>query len=82
MKVRFQERLKEHGGVLKKGTRMVSITTQDGMVWRTKVFADCTYDGDLMAQAGVKYVVGREGMDVYHEDLAGVRTDTPKHQFL
>jgi len=82
VKVRFQERLKEHGGVLKKGTRIVSITTEDGMVWRAKVFADCTYEGDLMAQAGVKYVVGREGIDVYHEDLAGVRANTPKHQFL
>lgn len=82
VKVRFQERLKEHGGVLKEGTRVVSITTEDGTVWRAKVFADCTYEGDLMAQAGVKYVVGREGVDVYHESLAGVRTDTPKHQFL
>lgn len=82
VKVRFQERLKEHGGVLKKETRIVSITTEDGMVWRAKVFADCTYEGDLMAQAGVKYVVGREGIDVYHEDLAGVRANTPKHQFL
>ena len=81
VKVRFQERLKEHGGVLKKGTRVVSITTEDGTVWHAKVFADCTYEGDLMAQAGVKYVVGREGVDVYHESLAGVRTDTPKHQF-
>ena len=33
-------------------------------------------------QAGVKFVVGREGIDTFHEDLAGVRTDTPKHQFL
>lgn len=82
VKVQFQERLKEHGGVLKKGTRVVSITTEDGTVWRAKVFADCTYEGDLMAQAGVKYVVGREGVDVYHENLAGVRIDTPKHQFL
>ena len=81
VKVQFQERLKEHGGVLKKGTHVVSITTEDGKVWSAKVFADCTYEGDLMAQAGVKYVVGREGMDVYHEDLAGVRTDTPQHQF-
>jgi hypothetical protein len=79
--VRFQERLKEHGGVQKDGTRVVSITTEDGTVWRAKVFADCTYEGDLMAQAGVKYVVGREGVDVYHESLAGVRTDTPNHQF-
>ncbi len=35
-----------------------------------------------MAQMGVKYTVGREGTEVYNEDLAGVRVDTPKHQFL
>jgi hypothetical protein len=81
VKVQFHERLKEHAGVLKKGTRVVSITTEDGIIWRAKVFADCTYEGDLMAQAGVKYMVGREDRDVYHEDLAGVRTDTPQHQF-
>jgi hypothetical protein len=82
VRIFFHQRLEEHGGVTKKGTRLISITTQGGEVWRAKVFADCTYEGDLMAQSGVKYVVGREGMDKYQEELAGVRTETPKHQFL
>ena len=38
-----------------------------------KVFIDAGYEGDLMAQAGVSYVVGRESMDQYGESLAGVR---------
>ena len=81
VEVHFHERLKEHGGVSRTGTHVTSITTEDGKVWRAKVFADCSYEGDVMAQAGVKYIVGRESMGVYNEDLAGVRTETPKHQF-
>ncbi|WP_263409019.1 FAD-dependent oxidoreductase [Terriglobus tenax] len=81
VQVQFGTRLKERSGVQKKGTHVVSITTEDGKVWSGKIFADCTYEGDLMAQAGVKYIVGREGMEVYNENLAGVREDTPMHQF-
>lgn len=80
--VRFGETLREKSGVRKTGTVITEIVTEDGKRWRAKVFADCSYEGDLMAQAKVTYVVGREGKDVYHESLAGVRPDTPKHQFL
>jgi hypothetical protein len=45
------------------------------------VFADCSYEGDLMAQDGVSYTVGREPASEYGEDLAGVRAHTPGHQF-
>jgi hypothetical protein len=82
VEVHFHERLKEHGGVSKSGLNVRSITTEDGKTWQAKIFADCSYEGDLMAQAGVKYTVGREGTEGYNEDLAGVRVDTPKHQFL
>ncbi|QHS50450.1 FAD-dependent oxidoreductase [Edaphobacter sp. 12200R-103] len=82
VEVHFHERLKEHGGVSRSGLHVRSITTEDGKIWQAKIFADCSYEGDLMAQAGVKYTVGREGTEVYNEDLAGVRVDTPKHQFL
>jgi hypothetical protein len=82
VEVHLHERVKKHGGVARKGTHVTSITTEDGNVWAAKIFADCSYEGDVMAEAGVKYVVGREDMEAYHEDLAGVRVDTPKHQFL
>lgn len=82
VEVHLRERLKERGGVSKSGLHIRSITTEDGKSWQAKTFADCSYEGDLMAQAGVKYTVGREGEQVYNEDLAGVRVDTPKHQFL
>lgn len=79
--LRVHERLKQHGGVAKFGNRIVSITTEDGTIWRAKVFADASYEGDLMAAAGVSYTWGREGTAQYGESLAGVRAASPGHQF-
>jgi hypothetical protein len=45
------------------------------------MFIDATYEGDLMAKAGVSYTVGREANARYHETLNGVRAKTPQHQF-
>ena len=42
-------------------------------VVKARVFIDCSYEGDLMAQAGVSYTWGRESRDEYGETLAGVR---------
>ena len=46
-----------------------------------KVFIDCTYEGDLMARAGVEYIVGREDNKVYNEDHNGVQMQH-LHQFV
>ncbi|MFN0293897.1 FAD-dependent oxidoreductase [Pedobacter helvus] len=40
---------------------------------KAKMFLDCTYEGDLMAKAGVSYFVGREDNIVYNETLSGVQ---------
>jgi FAD dependent oxidoreductase len=78
----YQQRLLERGGVELHGKRIVSITTSGGRRWQAKIFADCTYEGDLMAQAKIHYTWGREPASEYDESLAGVRGHTPKHQFL
>jgi hypothetical protein len=52
------------------------------VVVEAAVFLDCTYEGDLMAAAGVRYAVGRESVQTYGEPLNGIRASTPKHQFL
>jgi hypothetical protein len=75
-------RLKEKDGVVKNGRRIQEIITENGDRFRGKVFADCSYEGDVMAQARVSYTYGRESTDQYGEDLAGVREKTPYHQFL
>ncbi|HEY3330065.1 MAG TPA: FAD-dependent oxidoreductase [Capsulimonadaceae bacterium] len=62
------------------GKRIVSITTETGLTVNAKVFIDCSYEGDLMAKAGVSYHVGREGNAAYGEKLNGVQ-HRPSHQF-
>ncbi|MBS1665430.1 MAG: FAD-dependent oxidoreductase [Bacteroidetes bacterium] len=47
---------------------------------RAKEYIDCSYEGDLMAKAGVSYVVGREANSVYSETYNGVQL-REKHQF-
>ena len=64
------------------GARLVEITTQRGAVFRAKMFIDATYEGDLMARAGVSYFIGREANATYGETLDGIRAETPQHQFL
>ncbi len=77
-----KHRLREKGGVSKEGKRITEIVTENGDRFHGKIFADCSYEGDLMAQAGVSYAYGRESQQQYSEPLAGVREKTPFHQFL
>jgi hypothetical protein len=81
VEVHLHEKLKEHAGVMMAAKHVTSIKTMDGSVWKAKIFADCSYEGDVMAQSGVTYTIGREGITQYGEDLAGVRAKTPAHQF-
>lgn len=47
---------------------------------RARMFIDCSYEGDLMAKAGISYTVGRESNSVYNEQYNGVQLKN-KHQF-
>lgn len=58
--------------VARQGTRIVSVTCSNGAVVSGRVFIDATYEGDLMARAGVSYRVGRESSAEYGERFAGV----------
>ena len=69
----FQHRLKEKGGVVKKNKAITGIKMENGTSFTGKVFIDATYEGDLMAFAGVSYVVGREAQSLYNEYSAGIR---------
>ena len=53
--------------------RITQLTTLDGTIFRAKQFIDTSYEGDLMAAAGVTFTVGREATSTYGESLAGVR---------
>jgi hypothetical protein len=51
--------------------RILSITMESGETIEAAMFIDATYEGDLMAAAGVSYRVGREPRSAFHESLAG-----------
>lgn len=56
--------------VTKDGVRITKLLTSGGD-FTAKVFIDGTYEGDLMAAAGVSWTIGREGRKQYGEPLAG-----------
>ena len=47
---------------------------------KAKVYIDCSYEGDLMAKAGVSYAIGRESNELYGETYNGVQL-LDGHQF-
>ena len=72
IQVIYNERLDLNNGVRKKEGKIEMIQTESGKTYRAKFFIDASYEGDLMALAGVQCEVGRESRDTYGETLAGV----------
>ena len=78
----FNEMVKESGvtvhfgarlaSVKKDGARITELVMENGEVFRAKVFIDTSYEGDLMAKAGVSYTLMREGNAKYGETLNGI----------
>ena len=67
------------GGVVKKNGYIKAFKTLSGKFFAGKVFIDATYEGDLMASAGVSYTVGREACSVYDEKWNGVQKGIYHH---
>src|SRR5207253_209503 len=72
--------LDRKSGVTKEGSRIKSIEMETGEVYSGKMFLDATYEGDLMAAAGVDYHVGRESTSKYDEKSNGVQTGVLHHR--
>lgn len=68
-------RLDRAHGVKSEGNRIQSITMETGEVYVGKMFLDATYEGDLLAAAGVSYTYGREANSQYGETLNGVQAN-------
>lgn len=68
--VHFQSLL---SGVSKRNGRITEIVTRDGLRVRAQMFIDATYEGDLMALAGVSFTYGREANAQYGETVNGVQ---------
>lgn len=92
----FEDLVREHGitvhrdewldrsgsGVTKAAGRIQSIRMLSGREYTGRMFIDATYEGDLMAAAGVRYTIGREATSTYGETLNGVQREHARsHQF-
>jgi len=77
----LRHRLRERGGVRKRGAAITELVMENGARFRGKIFVEASYEGDVMQQAGVRYTVGRESTSTYGESLAGVRPKDRNHQF-
>ena len=53
--------------------RIASIRTEGGATYAGKAFIDATYEGDLLAAAGVSYEVGREANAKFGESHNGIQ---------
>lgn len=74
------EWLDRSSGVEMVDGRIRSLTFLSGKRVQGRMFMDATYEGDLMASAGVQYHVGRESKDAYGEEWNGVQTGVLHHR--
>lgn len=79
VEVVFDQRL----DALSKRKRCIErVRMSSGATYGAAVFIDASYEGDLMARAGVSYTVGREGVRQYGESWAGRQPLRPgQHNF-
>lgn len=82
----FLDLLAEAGVSVFLNEKLVSTETRDGVIhslttgksrFRASVFVDATYEGDLMARAGVRWKLGREGRAEHGESYAGRQYPKP-----
>lgn len=69
------QRLDRTKGVNSQNNRIIQIVMESGETYSGKMFMDATYEGDLLAAAGVTYEVGREANKKYGETLNGVQAN-------
>jgi hypothetical protein len=74
LEVRTNQRLLRDGtGVSKVGSTIRELIMEDGQRYSGRMFIDATYEGDLLAEAGVSYHVGRESNADFGENLNGAQ---------
>lgn len=79
IRVYRNEWLNRESGVITQNKKIISFTTLSGKTFKGKMFIDATYEGDLMAAAGVSYTVGRESCLQYNERWNGVQAGVFHH---
>ncbi len=76
VEIMFNKPLDLQKRIIKKGAKITGIPLTNGSMIHAKVFIDASYEGDLLARAGVSYTYGREGNKKYGETLNGIRYDS------
>jgi hypothetical protein len=66
----FKLRL-DRSGVVSRGGKVREMIAEDGRRIGGELFIDASYEGDLMAMAGVSFTIGREANAQYGETLNG-----------
>lgn len=80
LEIHRDEWLDRKSGVKMSAGKIISIRTLSGKIYLGKVFIDATYEGDLMAAAGVSYTIGREANSQYGESWNGIQVGTYQHR--
>ena len=71
----YNQCLNRKSGVIKNSGKITEIAMESGQVYRGKMFIDASYEGDLLAAAGVSYAVGREANSQYRESINGIQAN-------
>ena len=79
----LNQKLRLDHGVARTGPTLKTLTTTTGRTYSGRVFIDATYEGDLLATAGVSFATGREANAQYNETLNGIEAaKADNHQFV
>jgi hypothetical protein len=79
IEIHRDEWLDRENGVIVEDGKIISFSTLAGNTYSGLMFIDATYEGDLMASAGVSYLIGREANSVYDEEWNGIQTGVLHH---
>ncbi|RDW20646.1 FAD-dependent oxidoreductase [Oceanobacillus chungangensis] len=74
----YLQHLKE---VVMENSEIKAIIMENGNAFIGEYFVDASYEGDVMAKAGVSYSVGRESNETYNETYNGIQFGYPHHKF-
>ena len=77
IKNRVPASVKREGALIQSASFMSLWANEEAIEVQAKVFADCSYEGDLAAMAKVPYRLGRESRSEFNESHAGVMYMSP-----
>ncbi len=71
----YNQKLNRANGITKASNAITAISMESGDTYYGKMFIDATYEGDLLAAAGISYTAGRESNSEYGESVNGIQAN-------